>query len=126
MLNRVIGLAFLAPLVLALTSTAAPFLLASKLQNSQRSSLEATEQRMEAIKQLLSSVRAARIEGMEKSVAKEIRNIRAKEIELMATYRRVEIVVVLVGKSNLPDLICVRESKPMKPPIPAPIVYLVR
>lgn len=97
MLYRAIGLAFLGPLAIAIISAAGPFLLGGRLQKSQRMTLEATEQRLGFMKQLMSNIRGARIEGMQPFIADAIRASRKMEIERMANYRRVEIVVLLIG-----------------------------
>ncbi|KJZ70262.1 hypothetical protein HIM_10343 [Hirsutella minnesotensis 3608] len=97
MLFRVIGLAFLAPFVLAIASLSITLLLSNQLQNSQRQTLEATETRLMALKQLLENPRGARIEGMESFATKELHITRQKEIGRMKAYRRVEILVLVVA-----------------------------
>jgi ATP-binding cassette subfamily C (CFTR/MRP) protein 1 len=99
MLFRLIGLAFIGPLLVASACTASPFLLGRKLQESQRATLKATEARIGGINSLIRNARAARLENMEILCAKSILAAREDEIRRMAIHRRLDIMMLLVGKA---------------------------
>lgn len=105
MLHRQIGLAFLGPLVLALLGTAVPASLGSAMADTQRSVLEATEKRVQATKHLVSDVRNIRIGGLQDLTADQVLESRKLEIDRATDYRRILVVVIVVGKPPRPLIV---------------------
>jgi hypothetical protein len=99
LLFRLINLAFLGPLLVALASTLVPVALGKTLARSQRLSLEATERRIESMKSLVSETRAVRMGGLQKIAADLVAKNRRVEIDAACAYRRVITVVAVAGKS---------------------------
>lgn len=97
-LHRIIGIAFLGPLLLALIATTAPFLLGPIIQKAQIDAMESTERRMAGIKALAGNARAGRIEGMEDIVLQEVQLNRQLELNQMAACRKLEVGVLIIGK----------------------------
>lgn len=97
MLFRLIGLAFIGPLLLACACTAFPFLLGGKLQAAQRATLGATESRIERTDYLIRNARGVRLENMENTLAESILAARENEIRQTAMFRKLDVAILLVG-----------------------------
>ena len=99
MLRQQIGLAFLGPLVLAILGTLVPLLLGPKMAFAQRTAREATEKRIQAMKQVLGDVRNVRMGGLQDLTAEQLATFRRVEIERETRFRRILAAVVVIGTS---------------------------
>ncbi len=100
-----INLAFLGPLLAAVTCFLAPMLLGKPLSRSQRLFLEAAESRIQIVKNLISEIRNVRFGNMQHTSAQQATQSRQREIDAALTLRRVLTFVVVAGKYTLFQLV---------------------
>lgn len=101
MLYAQIGLAFMAPLGLAIVGVLVPVLMGPMVARSQINMRTANEKRIQAMKQLVSDVRNIRIGGLQDLTAEQVIQCRENEIHCGVNFRRTLMVVVVVGKCLL-------------------------
>ncbi|KAF4430087.1 ABC transporter ecdL [Colletotrichum fructicola] len=101
LLQRIMGVSSMAMLGLALACGAISSFVASKISVQQRNWLKAMEQRIDATKRLLDSLKAVKMRGAEDRVGQVVNELRRLEIQAARLFRALITVSVFLSYSTV-------------------------